>query len=70
MHLIWAYGDKDITNETDFVKHSNKGFSSQKVVMVPDLPTPTKGAAPSLQSSICGTVYLTVAFGEVLMMLI
>ena len=61
---MWAYSDMDITNERNCDIHSSKGFSSQKVVIVPDEGTTTtirvttNGATRLLQAQIIGTVVL------------
>ena len=64
VHLIWTYSDMDITNERNCDIHSSKGFSPQKVVVVPDEGTTTtirvttNGATRLLQAQITGTVVL------------
>ena len=43
MFIIWAYDDMDITNDRNFGIHSNRGWSANKVVMVPQqLITPSE----------------------------
>ena len=40
MHIIWAYGNTDIIDDRNFAIHSSKGWSSEKVIMVPGQPVP------------------------------
>jgi len=61
VHIVWAYSDMDIINNRTFAKHSNKGWSPEKVVMVPQQPIPTEAAASSLHSSIHGIVAFAIA---------
>ena len=61
MHIIWAYGNTDIIDDRNFAIHSSKGWSSQKVIMVPEQPVPTQPAAAScLHSSIHAIITLTI----------
>ena len=38
MHIIWAYSNTDIIVDRIFAIHSRRGWSSQKVIMVPGQP--------------------------------
>jgi len=69
VHIIWAYGNTDIVDDRNFTIHSSRGWSSQKVIMVPEQPVPTKpAAASSLHSSIHAILTVTIVLINVLLM--
>lgn len=62
-YFVWAYHTGDVTDISNFQKHSRSGVSPEKYTVIPaQQPIPTEAAAPSLQhSSICGLFSLLVA---------
>ena len=68
MYIIFAYSDEDINNKDDFKIHTNRGWSSQTVVMVTGQPIPTEAAGTSLHSSIHGIVTFVIVLSYVLLM--
>ncbi|XP_073258795.1 uncharacterized protein [Porites lutea] len=62
-YFVWAYHTGDVTDISNFQKHSRSGVSPEKYTVVSaQQPIPTEAAAPSLQySSICGLFSLLVA---------
>ena len=66
VHIIWAYDDEDITNNSTFDIHIYKGWTAQKFVMVPEAPIPTEAAALSQRACSYGIVTLTAVIVTVL----
>jgi len=64
--IIWSYSNTDIIDKTNFGKHSSKGWSSKKYILVADnQPIPTEAKATALYSSFA--IALSIALFHVLL---
>ncbi|XP_067033519.1 mucin-12-like isoform X1 [Acropora muricata] len=64
--IIWGYSDADITDKTNFGRHSSKGWSSKKYILVAEnQPIPTEAKATALYSSFA--IALSIALFHVLL---
>lgn len=67
VHLIWAYGVNDVTDQSTFNRHSVRGWSD-KLVIVGEAPVPTKAAASCLHSRINAIAAFAIVLLSVLAM--
>lgn len=64
--IVWSYSNVDITDRTNFGKHSSKGWSSKKYILVADnQPIPTEAKATALYSSFA--IALSIALFHILL---
>ncbi|XP_015760327.1 PREDICTED: uncharacterized protein LOC107339531 isoform X2 [Acropora digitifera] len=64
--IIWSYSNADITDQTNFGRHSSKGWSSKKYILVAEnQPIPTEAKATALYSSFA--IALSIALFHVLL---
>ena len=69
-YIIWAYGNEDIRNPSDFDRHASRGVGGVQLVIVDKQPVPTEAAAVALLHSRLTAILIAVAtiFLNVLMM--